>query len=437
MRRGGRRAGLDASTDGGGVLFDTERQTLADGLNHSPRYGRWLLVILLAGAAARVAVIAFAEYYPERVDFPDSDRYLLVAKNIAAGHGPMESKTFRARTDPLYPYLMSVGTALGCESDEALARFGRIINVLFSLATIPLLAAVGWRLISPAVGLIAAAILAIDPILLFFNALVLTETAYIALLAAAVWAIVRARDGNLWRWTAIAGGMLGLSILCRSSGLFLPFALAPIVWHFAGGRGRRRVAATCVLLGVSLLMLTPNIARNYRLFGRFVPTSTNAGASLLDGVGPWADGGPGMDKIVYPAFPEGANELERDRLCRAAALRWIRENPGETLRLAWVKLCRTWSITINASEYSSPIYTAIGWLSVAPVFAAAIGGIWVLRRRPWVLALLLMPAVYFTLLHMLFVGSVRYRLPAMPFVFILAATAIAAAARRAGRRATD
>lgn len=394
-------------------------------------------MVLVVGLAARAAVVVYAEHNPERVDFPDSERYLLVARNIAAGNGPMESEACRARTDSLYPYVLSIGVRLGCEGDVALQRFGRIVNALLSLATIPLLAAVGRRLVSPAAGLWAAAILAVDPILLFFNALVLTETFYIALLTAAVLALIRARDGGLWRWTTLAGVALGLSILCRSSGLFMPFALAPVAWHFAGGRGRRRAAAACLLMGVSILVLTPNVVRNYRLFGQFVPTSTNGGASLLDGVGPWADGGPGMDKIVYPVFPEGANELEQDRLCRAAALRWVAENPGAALRLAWVKLCRTWSITINAAEYTSSLYVAIGWLSVAPVFALAVAGIRVLRTRMWVLVLLLTPAVYFTLLHMLFVGSVRYRLPAMPFVFILAGTAIEAAARRFGRKSAD
>jgi hypothetical protein len=47
------------------------------------------------------------------------------------------------------------------------------------------------------------------------------------------------------------------------------------------------------------------------------------------------------------------------------------------------------------------------------------------------LALLLLPAAYFTLIHMVFVGSVRYRLPAMPFIFILAAVGLCALLRAA------
>ena len=58
-----------------------------------------------------------------------------------------------------------------------------------------------------------------------------------------------------------------------------------------------------------------------------------------------------------------------------------------------------------------------------------------LARRPWTAVLLLTPAVYFTLVHMIFVGSVRYRVPAMPLLFILGGLAVdRLAARYALRR---
>jgi hypothetical protein len=47
---------------------------------------------------------------------------------------------------------------------------------------------------------------------------------------------------------------------------------------------------------------------------------------------------------------------------------------------------------------------------------------------------LLLPALYLSALHSLFVGSVRYRLGAMPMIEILAALAVVALADRLGRR---
>jgi hypothetical protein len=105
-------------------------------------------------------------------------------------------------------------------------------------------------------------------------------------------------------------------------------------------------------------------------------------------------------------------------------------HPREAARLAWTKLVRTWSITPNAAGYDSPLIKAVAWLSVGPEFALSLVGMWLLRRRPAVLLLLLAPAFYFTLMHMIFVGSVRYRVPAMPLIFVLAATAVVAGWRR-------
>ncbi|MCA9256844.1 MAG: hypothetical protein KDA33_14445, partial [Phycisphaerales bacterium] len=145
---------------------------------------------------------------------------------------------------------------------------------------------------------------------------------------------------------------------------------------------------------------------------------------------PWADGAPGMDRIRYPQTPEGANEVVRDRIYRDAAITWARAHPGDVISLAWRKLARTWSITINAAAFQSGFYALVCWLSVAPIFLLAIIGIWRIRRHASILCLLLLPAAYFTLVHMVFVGSVRYRLPATPFLFILAAIPLAGVLRR-------
>lgn len=184
-------------------------------------------------------------------------------------------------------------------------------------------------------------------------------------------------------------------------------------------------AALCFVLA-SAAVLLPTVIRNYRVIGHFVPVRVGSGESLLEALGPWADGGPGMDRIVWPADDGQADEYERDRNCRQAAIAWAASHPRETLDLAFAKFARTWSVTMNFSPYTSLLYGLICWLTVAPVYFLAAAGLWSIRRQPALVALLLAPAVYFTLIHMVFVGSVRYRLPAMPLLFVAAALAISA-----------
>ncbi len=380
---------------------------------------KWLSRILLLAIICRAAILLYAEQAPERFNFPDSHRYVQVARNIAAGLGPIDSTDVRAGTDPAYPAILALGVKLGCESDTAIFRFARIVNAVLSVLSVALLALLGRRLVGDLAGLMAAAILAVDPILLYFNALVLTETLYILTLLVALTAIASRRG---LPGMVLAGAAFGLGAMTRSTSFLLPFALVPIVWRFLPGG--RRAGGVAILLAAFLVVLTPNIIRNAQLFGRFVPVRTGGGAGLMEALGPWADGAPGMDRIEYPPTPDDANESDRDAVYRRAAWRWVQENPGRTARLALTKLARTWSPMMSAPGHSSAAYQAVAILTVAPIYLLAITGIFIMRRRVFVLTLLLAPAAYFTLVHMILVGSVRYRVPVMPLLFLLAGVAI-------------
>jgi hypothetical protein len=63
-----------------------------------------------------------------------------------------------------------------------------------------------------------------------------------------------------------------------------------------------------------------------------------------------------------------------------------------------------------------------GWMAM--VLSTALVGFLRSKRRSRLVPLLI-PAAYFTLLHMVYVGSVRYRVPAMPPIYVLSALALA------------
>jgi hypothetical protein len=138
----------------------------------------------------------------------------------------------------------------------------------------------------------------------------------------------------------------------------------------------------------------------------------------------------------------GLGEVESDRALRRLAFEQMREDPGRVLRLAGVKFRRTWSLTPNVESYQGWIVALVsaGFMIVVLV-AAAIGAWRALGRHGQaptssgpahgtrtystrrLLVLLWLPVVYFTLLHCVFIGSLRYRVPLMPFVEITAAAA--------------
>jgi hypothetical protein len=165
--------------------------------------------------------------------------------------------------------------------------------------------------------------------------------------------------------------------------------------------------------------MTPWWARNARLTGRFVPTTLQVGASLYDGLNPAADGSSNMDFVARfggdqpRETPSIADEMELDRRMRDAALDWAMANPWQAARLAGVKFVRLWNVWPNEPSLRLwPLRLAV-ILTYLPLLILGIIGAWKTLGRGWPYILCWLPAVYLTLLHVVFVSSIRYREPAM------------------------
>ena len=184
-----------------------------------------------------------------------------------------------------------------------------------------------------------------------------------------------------------------------------------------------------MILGLIVAML-PWWIRNLEVTGRFVPTTLQVGASLYDGLNPEATGASNMDFV--PRFwpksrqrpigrPASRSEVRLDRRLRAEAIAWAWANPGRALQLAGVKFLRMWNIWPNEPRLSSwPLRLAVLFTYTPLLFFAIIGALRTLGRG-WPYILCWLPAVYLTLLHVVFVSSIRYRGPAMLALLALAA----------------
>jgi hypothetical protein len=234
---------------------------------------------------------------------------------------------------------------------------------------------------------------------------------------------------------AIAGILGGLATLMRPSWLlFAPFAL---LTGLALGPNRRKQALLgSVVLATLAMTMIPWWARNYLIAGRFVPTTLQVGASLYDGISPDATGASDM-RFVAPLVAQqraadaqvgadlrGTFEDRLDRRMRAAAIGWATEHPGRVGQLVWIKLRRMWSPLPNATEFGGGMTRLILALTYTPVVVLAAVGAWRYCRRDWPYVLCVLPAVYFTCLHVIFVSSIRYRQPAMLVLIVLAAGVI-------------
>jgi hypothetical protein len=123
----------------------------------------------------------------------------------------------------------------------------------------------------------------------------------------------------------------------------------------------------------------------------------------------------------------------------SAALDWASKNLSGAIRLAVVKFGRTWSVWPSAGEVGSSGLRAaltLGCFGILLLAGYASWWSWVPATSSWrtSLALCWGPAVYFTLLHMVFVGSIRYREPAMLVLAALAGCCLQVRSMRLHKR---
>jgi 4-amino-4-deoxy-L-arabinose transferase-like glycosyltransferase len=228
---------------------------------------------------------------------------------------------------------------------------------------------------------------------------------------------------------AFLGGLAGgaASLMRPDWLLFVPFAVI-LALLFSRER-RRHLAIGAAMLAGLVLIMAPWWIRNAAVMGRFIPTSLQVGASLYDGLSPEATGASDMDFVERFAAEERARagaeplEIRLDRRLRDESLAWARAHPGRVAELAAVKFARMWNVWPNEPSMSSwPVRIAVVGTYV-PILVFGILGIVRTRRRGWAYIVCWLPAVYFTLLHVIFVSSIRYRQPALLGLTVLAAGA--------------
>jgi hypothetical protein len=120
------------------------------------------------------------------------------------------------------------------------------------------------------------------------------------------------------------------------------------------------------------------------------------------------------------------NEYEVDREYSRRAWRYAAQNPGRVLWLAVKKQERYWSLLPNAQQFQDWRLKLVVGATALPLLLLGAYGLWVSRRNIALAALTAGPLLLFAALHLLFVGSLRYRLPAEYPLAVLAAVGLKA-----------
>ena len=409
----------------------------ADLENSPSRPPRVLLAVLLFVAlTGRLAFVLSLPPDDLGRSLPDQREYLDLGRSLLAGEGlrfidlrfGTDVKAFRA---PGYPLLVA-GSGGG-------VRTIRLVQAILDTSTVLATYLLARRWLAAGPGMLAAMLVALNPFLIFFCSLILSETLFTTLL---VWSVAllanstdpRRRRPRAWFW---AGAVLAaLTIHVRPGAIGLPVVLG-LATALAGGpafsSGGRRLLSLPVgasMLVLTILTLLPWALRNRTVVNAWVWTSTNGGFTLYDGLNPDATGGSDQSFVRRMPQLQTMGEVERSAYLSREALAWAGENPGRAALLAGRKLGRMWSPVPLSTEYGGRrMYVAAAAAYAIPLFALSLVG---LRRRVLPRAakgLLLAPAIYFSVAHAVTVGSMRYRVPVEPMLAVVAASAVVIRAR--------
>ena len=218
---------------------------------------------------------------------------------------------------PLYPALLSIVSWLGGTS----VMWHRAFGLLCGATSIALMGVLGRRVGGEKLGLVAAGVCAVYPLMVVVDGALMSETLYTPLVILVLLAAFARRSFLL-------GAAIGLAALCRSEALLLLPSLAwPLLWR----SGLTRVALAT--LGC-VLVIAPWTIRNAIALDHLVPISTNDSTVIAGANCPKTYSGEDIGFWRLDCLPPRRvdNEAEQSDIWRANGLRYAREHASRLLR---------------------------------------------------------------------------------------------------------
>lgn len=355
-----------------------------------------------------------------------------------ADHGRYAQATFlapdrvlpTADKPPLYPLVLALFTLV--------AGHGwiphQVAGALIGTGTVLLIGLLARRVAGDAVGLVAAALAAIYPMLIAADGSFRSESLYVLLITATLLAVYALRDRPTWARAAWCGVLIGLATLTRSEAILL-VALLVLPAALLSVPPRRALALSGVALVVSVAALAPWLARTWIVFDRPVFVSTNSGGLLAGANCRQAYHGAFLGQWVFGCMPpvHQTNEAAGSATLAADGLRYARDHAGRLPVVLAARVGRTWELFRPRQQWGIEAFfegrdlrlerIGVGMYYVLALLAIA--GARRLRRRGQPLRMLIAPCVLVTLVSLAAYGFTRFRIAAEPSLVVLASVMLA------------
>ncbi len=418
-------------------------------------FGRRLALIGGLALVVRVLIIVLVD--PRVPELGDASAYHLLANHLADGRGyirPFDLVRFHlvvptAEYPPFHPFVLSLFARVGMRSVEA----QRLGLAAVGASTVVLMGMVGRQVAGTTVGLIAAGLAAISPMMFLPEATLMSEAVFVFLVTLSLYLAGRIRVSPSPLQFAALGLMLGLATVTRAeAGVLAVLLIVPLAVGLQLGTARR-VGVVLLALAMVGLVVVPWTIRNQTTFHSFVAVSNNLGTALAGAncgptysgefLGSWrstfgpGDASSGECFTGFNGRQPHFNEATAAGAARSQGVDFMRDHVSSLPKVAAARLLRTFGmfrpdqqINLEALEGRPEVWERLGtwfdWL----LYPFAVGGLILLirRRAPvWPLIAAVLSVIASTLVTY---GNQRFRIGAEPAIIVGAATGAVALGQR-------
>lgn len=206
----------------------------------------------------------------------DSVGFVVLADNILNLHRfsssdlAYEPETFRT---PGYPVLIAAWKGI-----FGSYRFLPLLQIILMAGTAVMIYFLGKEMFSKGVGFFAALFFAIDPNTMYHSIILLSEITYVFLLVLAFFLFFGKFRLNFPK-EALAGLVLGVAVIVKPISVFLPFVLAVIYFFYKTKHGFSKKSAVLAIVSMLLCFAVPVVpwfVRNHTQSGSFGISSVSS-----------------------------------------------------------------------------------------------------------------------------------------------------------------
>jgi hypothetical protein len=371
---------------------------------NSIQKNKWLVSIVLFALILRLILLAF---YPDQ-NFPDARAYRTMGYQLFNGE-VISNHIYM----PLYPIITYIAGNI---------KIQILIDIFFSTSMVLVIYLLSLELFNNKIGALFAAFTAsLYPHFIFYSLSGLTETSFTLLLLTSFLLFYKKR-------IFLAIFFLVLTVLIRPSlDIINPILVLIFSLYFYKLGYLNSFKNVSIYLIIYVLIMSPWWIYQHDKYGQFVRLTLADGIILYSGNNPMNKTGGGVGNkmgvsdVDLTKFNIIKDPIERNNEMKKEAIKYISANPLHFIKMSVVKFIRFWRLWPHTEHYQQWYIVASSILSYGLVLVLSVGFfVRSIKNNFTKLLPIYILIAYLTLVHMVTIGSIRYRFPLEPFLIIFA-----------------